>query len=755
MWHLKTWVMPIIFTALALYTRLYRIGHSKIVTWDEAHFGKFASHYLKREFYFDVHPPLGKMLNGLAGYIAGYDGSFEFKSGETYPDGLNYTFMRVWNAIFGAACVPLAYFTAVGLQFTPEAVWLVTLMVLFDNSYATISRFILLDSMLLFFTFTTMFSLVKFHTFRDRPFSYRWWKWITLMGVSIGCVCSVKWVGMFGTALCGLYTIHDLWEKLGDLSMPKVTYAQHWAARIWSLIVVPFFVYAFFFYVHFLVLENSGPGDAQMPSLFQANLRGTDLLSSPLELAIGSRATIKNMGYGGGLLHSHVQTFPEGSQQQQVTCYHHKDTNNDWFIYPNRAEPEYDSTDADAPLRFLKDGDVVRLIHAQTGRNLHSHAIAAPVTKSDYEVSCYGNLTIGDEKDHWKIEVVEDMHSRDRSRVRTLTSSIRFKHTAQNCYLRAANVNLPQWGFKQIEVTCDKNSKKNDQFSHWNVESHWNDRLPPASAADFKSPFWRDFVHLNVAMLTSNNALVPDPDKADELASQAWQWPILWVGLRMCGWDDTTTKYFLLGNPMVYWSSTASLVILGALVFYHILRWQRSCLTLSNKEIDHMIYGGVYPAIGWFLHYIPFFIMGRVLYVHHYFPALWFAILVAGYLFDYSTSKLPKNVRLVLYAAAYIAITVTFLEFRAITFGMDGPAGQWHRLKWLNTWKLYSGDKVTTKWFPPTLASNISDAANTLAEDIAAGLDNLTSTAQEALTGVSETLQEAVADVVGPGAGEL
>jgi dolichyl-phosphate-mannose-protein mannosyltransferase len=162
------------------------------------------------------------MLVGLSGVIAGYNGSFEFKSGERYPDELDYTTMRVFNSTFGALCVPLAYLTARELSFRKPAVWLITMMVLFENSYTTISRFILLDSMLLFFTFTTVFCWSKFHRYRNDPFSPEWGLWLMLTGVSIGCVCSVKWVGFFCTALVGLYTAEDLWNKFGDLRMPKV-----------------------------------------------------------------------------------------------------------------------------------------------------------------------------------------------------------------------------------------------------------------------------------------------------------------------------------------------------------------------------------------------------------------------------------------------------------------------------------------------------------------------------------------------------
>ncbi|KAF2672044.1 PMT-domain-containing protein [Microthyrium microscopicum] len=678
---------PILFTILAFFTRNWKIGLSPIVTWDEAHFGKFGSHYLKREFYFDVHPPLGKMLVGLSGYLAGYNGSFEFKSGERYPEELNYTFMRVFNSTFGALCVPVAYWTAKELHFRKMTVWFVTMMVLFENSYTTISRFILLDSMLLFFTFTTVLCMVKFHNERHDPFSPEWGLWLMFTGISIGCVCSVKWVGLFCTALVGLYTIEDLWNKFGDVKMPKVELAQHVGFRVFGLIVIPMAVYMFSFYLHFLILENSGPGDAQMSSLFQANLRGTEVgKDSPLEVAYGSRATIKNMGYGGGLLHSHVQTYPEGSQQQQITCYHHKDANNDWFFYPNRTAPEYN---AEAEPRLIQNGDTIRLLHAQTGRNLHSHPIAAPVSKSDWEVSCYGNLTIGDTKDHWTLEVVDDAGSRDWSKIRTLTSAVRFKHPDLGCYLRAGNVNLPQWGFKQIEVTCVKSNNPRDKYTWWNIESHWNDKLPPGNAAAYRSPFLRDFIHLNVAMMTSNNALVPDPDKQDDLASKFWQWPLLNVGLRMCSWDDNTVKYFLLGNPLVYWGSTASLGIFALLTAWYTLRWQRGYVDFKNiRELDQIHYSGLYPVIGWFLHYLPFILMGRVTYVHHYYPALWFAIIVFGFCVDWTTRSLPRAVQWTVYSVLYVSVIGLFVLFKDISFGMQGSAEQWRYLKWFESWRI-------------------------------------------------------------------
>ena len=192
-------------------------------------------------------------------------------------------------------------------------------------------------------------------------------------------------------------------------------------------------------------------------------------------------------------------------------------------------------------------------------------------------------------------------------------------------------------------------------------------------------------------MMTSNNALVPDPDKQDDLASKFWQWPLLQVGLRMCGWDDHIVKHFLLGNPAVYWGSTASLAILGAIVGWYLLRWQRGYRELKQPEIDHIHYAGLYPVLGWFLHYLPFVMMGRVTYVHHYYPALYYAILVFGFVVDWFTRPLARNNKTLewaVYAVLYAIVTGLFILFRAIVFGMEGDNKQWRHLKWFSTWRI-------------------------------------------------------------------
>jgi dolichyl-phosphate-mannose-protein mannosyltransferase len=92
--------------------------------------GKFGSHYIKREFYFDVHPPLGKILVGVSGVLANYRGDFAFESGAAYPEGLQYIVMRVFLATFGVMMVPLAYLTGLEMRLSNKAAIFMALCVL-------------------------------------------------------------------------------------------------------------------------------------------------------------------------------------------------------------------------------------------------------------------------------------------------------------------------------------------------------------------------------------------------------------------------------------------------------------------------------------------------------------------------------------------------------------------------------------------------------------------------------------------------
>ena len=61
--EVQHWIAFLTMTALGFVTRFWGISHPNQVVFDEVHFGKFASYYLSRVYFFDVHPPFGKLLD--------------------------------------------------------------------------------------------------------------------------------------------------------------------------------------------------------------------------------------------------------------------------------------------------------------------------------------------------------------------------------------------------------------------------------------------------------------------------------------------------------------------------------------------------------------------------------------------------------------------------------------------------------------------------------------------------------------------
>lgn len=244
-----------IVTVIAFAVRFYKIWYPKEVVFDEVHFGKFASYYLQRTFFFDVHPPFAKMMIAFVGWLVGYDGSFKFEnigmSYETHP--APYLAYRSFNAILGTLTVPIMFNTLKEMNFKAITCAFGALLVAVDNAHVIETRLILLDAILLIAVAASVYCYVRFYKEQlKKPFSLKWYIWLYLTGLSLSFVISTKYIGVMTYAAIGIAVVVNLWQLLdirSNLTIPQ--FMKHVSRRLNGLILIPFVVYLFWFYVHY------------------------------------------------------------------------------------------------------------------------------------------------------------------------------------------------------------------------------------------------------------------------------------------------------------------------------------------------------------------------------------------------------------------------------------------------------------------------------------------------------------------------
>jgi len=705
-WETNAWWLTFgSILVLNIVTRFYNVHLPKWVCWDETHFGKMGSWYINQTFFFDVHPPLGKMLIAGVGYVTGYNGTHPFeKPGDDYGDH-NYVGMRAACTALGACLVPFTYLTVWDLTKSVTASSLSAVLLVFDVGMLTLNRYILLDPPLLFFISGSTFALFRFRTFKDAPFTFAWWFWLAATGFMIACAFSVKFVGLFVVLFVGLNTVEQLWDIMGDMSRPLMDTVKHFMARAVCLIALPISLYIFYFWIHLTVLYKSGNGDGHFSSYFQSALVGNSLnnASMPRDLAFGAVITLRSHHAGSGYLHSHNHLYPEGigSKQQQVTAYAHKDENNRFLVkrWNSEGRSELDFLDEkkmneSMEIELVRHGDLIRLEHVTTRRNVHAHSEKAPLSKKQFQVTGYGENGTGDANDVWRVEIEG---GRDGDVVETLTSKIRLHHYFLKCVLTTSTKQLPKWGFEQQEVTCNPNIR--DPIARWNVEDNHFPRLPSVSFDEFAPNFVQRFVESHIVMLTGNAGLKP---KEGEYTSRPWEWPINIRGQYFSGKDH---RVYLLGNPVIWWGNIGFLLLFGITYMWNLVREQRGHVdsdpTIRERKA-RSLYGGAWLAVGWALHYVPFWMMGRVLYFHHYFPALLYSCMITGVVVDYALASFNESVVSKRVASTvfhtFIGLFVgilaySFVLFSPLAYGIkDETPGHLsnssvHHIKWLESWE--------------------------------------------------------------------
>ncbi|MFJ3310265.1 C1 family peptidase [Streptomyces sp. NPDC086549] len=189
-----------------------------------------------------------------------------------------------------------------------------------------------------------------------------------------------------------------------------------------------------------------------------------DLVPAPATAALRYGAVFKlRHAVTGCALHSHPFNYghPGSSGQQQVTCFQGADSNDLWLLKGPDGQPlDFRSGQP------VQHGDVIRLEHLPTRRNLHSHAgFPSPVT-AQQEVTCFGEVGVGDGNDNWRVDV-DGGGTWDADRV------VRLIHVPTNVALHShAGFSDPRWTMGQQEVTGFDGRDPNDLWFASDLRAH-------------------------------------------------------------------------------------------------------------------------------------------------------------------------------------------------------------------------------------------------------------------------------------------
>ncbi|GJQ85607.1 hypothetical protein Trydic_g20157 [Trypoxylus dichotomus] len=580
----------------ALFTRIYRLEEPRNIVFDELHYGKYVSLYMKNTFFFDSHPPLGKQLIAGIAYLTGYDGRFKFdKIGSPYSSGVPLFAMRSVPAFFGSLIIPTTYHLMLELGLGQWTSLLAGLLLLFDNAILTQSRFILMESMLLFFMLFGLLCILKFRKYKEKPYSLMWWLWLITASTCLTCALCIKYVGFYSCCLGLAILARDYWKQLSLPQLSDRSLFIRIVAQSFILISIPLAVYLSVFYIHLNLLYKAGPHDSIMTSAFQASLEGglaSITKGQPLLVAHGSQITLRHTHGRTCWLHSHAHVYPVrypdkrgSSHQQQVTCYSFKDVNNWWIV----KRPEKSDLVVEQPVDAIKHGDVVQLVHGITSRALNSHDVAAPMSPQCQEVSCYIDYNVSmPAQNLWKVDIINRDQNGDTWH--TIQSLVRLIHVDTNQALKFSGRQLPDWGFHQHEVVADRIINQDDTI--WNVEEHrytksedQKERERDLITAEMipttmtKLSFWDKFFELQYKMMFSGTESVQN----HMYSSEPLEWPFMSRGIAYWISSTSNAQIHLLGNIVIWYSATYCLLIYSLLLIFYLLRRRRLCYDIDEE----------------------------------------------------------------------------------------------------------------------------------------------------------------------------
>lgn len=162
-----TWVdtgVTLLLAVLAAILRFRGLSSPNAVVYDEYHYGKFLNWTLTHRFFFDVNPPLSKLVLAGIASLAGFDpNAFNFGNlGEAFPAADLAWAARLPSALFGTLAVPLLYRVCRQLRLSRSASVLGAAFVLLDTLSVVQSRLIMPEALLVFLCEASFYCALMF-----------------------------------------------------------------------------------------------------------------------------------------------------------------------------------------------------------------------------------------------------------------------------------------------------------------------------------------------------------------------------------------------------------------------------------------------------------------------------------------------------------------------------------------------------------------------------------------------------------------
>lgn len=180
------------FTLLGLVFRLWRLAEPGVVVFDETYYAVWAKDYLERVAFFDVHPPLAKLLVAVGIQLFG-------------DHALGW---RIVPALLGSLLVPLTFGITRRLfgddPHRDRIALLAAFLIAFDGLMLVVTRLALIEGVVLTLSLLTYWSFLYY---LDAQSSWSAIRRFLLLCFCCGLVVATKWTGLAVVGALALWAI--------------------------------------------------------------------------------------------------------------------------------------------------------------------------------------------------------------------------------------------------------------------------------------------------------------------------------------------------------------------------------------------------------------------------------------------------------------------------------------------------------------------------------------------------------------------